>query len=379
MLTSAIPAQAHDSPAVPLPVAGADPTLAAPPLEPDIPVSRVTAWQDDAALLLRERANLGPVFRRGERVILLDAAHNHLVLADDGARFVPLAREADLPVDLPVDLAVLERALGAELGRWRAGTVRFQSAMAMTLARALVPAVTGLAYGSGPAERLANALGTLDDGRSLLRRAMPRGLPSSPMGARKALAQGLHQAGCTAPGLLDAVQASHATALRVLGTLVRHLADTPDWQDTLRAEVRSAYRPAAGTGAAPETLELVDMATNEALRLMSGPLLVERRVAADVMVGEHRLEAGTLVAISPALTHADPALWPEPQRFDPLRFAAPRAAARARGAWIGQETLPDGAGPAVLAAARLGIAHLLDRFVLAPAGEGGKVLLRHAD
>ncbi|WP_148291682.1 hypothetical protein, partial [Novosphingobium sp. B-7] len=136
MLTSAIPAQAHDSPAVPLPVAGADPTLAAPPLEPDIPVSRVTAWQDDAALLLRERANLGPVFRRGERVILLDAAHNHLVLADDGTRFVPLARQADLPVDL----AVLERALGAELGRWRAGTVRFQSAMAMTLARALVPA-----------------------------------------------------------------------------------------------------------------------------------------------------------------------------------------------------------------------------------------------
>lgn len=375
MLTSAIPAQAHDSPAVPLPVAGADPTLAAPPLEPDIPVSRVTAWQDDAALLLRERASLGPVFRRGERVILLAAAHNHLVLADDGTRFVPLAREAALPIDL----AVLQRALGAELGRWRPGTVRFQSAMAMTLARALVPAVTGLAYGSGPAERLANALGTLDDERSLLRRAMPRGLPSSPMGARKALAQGLHQAGCTAPGLLDAVQASHATALRVLGALVRHLADTPDWQDTLRAEVRSAYRPAAGTGAAPEALELVDMATNEALRLMPGPLLVERRVVADVMVGEHRLEAGTLVAISPALTHADPALWPEPQRFDPLRFAGPRAAARAPGAWIAPATLPGGAGPAVLAAARLGIAHLLDRFALAPAGEGGKVLLRHAD
>ena len=374
MLTSAIPAQAHDSPAVPLPVAGADPTLAAPPLEPDIPVSRVTAWQDDAALLLRERASLGPVFRRGERVILLDAAHNHLVLGDDGTRFVPLAREAALPIDL----AVLQRALGAELGRWRPGTVRFQSAMAMTLARALVPAVTGLAYGSGPAERLANALGTLDDERSLLRRAMPRGLPSSPMGARKALAQGLHQAGCTAPGLLDAVQVSHATALRVLGALVRHLADTPDWQDTLRAEVRSAYRPAAGTGAAPEALELVDMATNEALRLMPGPLLVERRVVADVMVGEHRLEAGTLVAISPALTHADPALWPEPQRFDPLRFAGPRAAARAPGAWIAPATLPGAAGPAVLAA-RLGIAHLLDRFALAPAGEGGKVLLRHAD
>ena len=375
MLTSAIPAQAHDSPAVPLPVAGADPTLAAPPLEPDIPVSRVTAWQDDAALLLRERASLGPVFRRGERVILLDAAHNHLVLGDDGTRFVPLAREAALPIDL----AVLQRALGAELGRWRPGTVRFQSAMAMTLARALVPAVTGLAYGSGPAERLANALGPLDDERSLLRRAMPRGLPSSPMGARKALAQGLHQAGCTAPGLLDAVQVSHATALRVLGALVRHLADTPDWQDTLRAEVRSAYRPAAGTGAAPEALELVDMATNEALRLMPGPLLVERRVVADVMVGEHRLEAGTLVAISPALTHADPALWPEPQRFDPLRFAGPRAAARAPGAWIAPATLPGAAGPAVLAAARLGIAHLLDRFALAPAGEGGKVLLRHAD
>jgi hypothetical protein len=189
MLTSAIPLQDVDPALLPLPGLISD--TDAPDCDEAVPwravpVSRALAWGDEAALLLRERARLGPVFRRGERVILLDPAFNRLVLDDDGALF-PRAEPGGA---LALDTAVLERVLAAELARWREGTIRFQPAMAMALARALVPAVTGLAPGSGAAERLANALSTLDEGRSLLRRAMPRGLPSSPIGARQALAQG---------------------------------------------------------------------------------------------------------------------------------------------------------------------------------------------
>ncbi|GHC97800.1 cytochrome P450 [Novosphingobium pokkalii] len=382
MLTSAIPLQDVDPALLPLPGLISD--TDAPDCDEAVPwravpVSRALAWGDEAALLLRERARLGPVFRRGERVILLDPAFNRLVLDDDGALF-PRAEPGGA---LALDTAVLERVLAAELARWREGTIRFQPAMAMALARALVPAVTGLAPGSGAAERLANALSTLDEGRSLLRRAMPRGLPSSPIGARQALAQGLRAAGADAPGLVDSLQASHALALRALGTLVRHLADTPDWQDTLRAEVRSPHRLSTPAGVETATQdglrELVDMATCEALRLMPAPVLVERRLLAPLAIGAHRLEAGTRVAISPAATHADPALWPDPQHFDPLRFARLRTAERAPGAWIAADVLPAPVAPVVIAATRLGVAHLLARFGLATAGEGGKLLLRRAD
>jgi hypothetical protein len=94
-----------------------------------VPVSRALAWGDEAAPL-RERARLGPVFRRGERVILLDPAFNRLVLDDDGA--VPQGRARRRP-------RARYRCAGACPGRRTgpagASTIRFQPAMAMALAR----------------------------------------------------------------------------------------------------------------------------------------------------------------------------------------------------------------------------------------------------
>jgi hypothetical protein len=335
-------------------------------------------WGDPLARLLRDKARLGPVFRQGKRVMLLDARFNRLVLDDDGTQFAPVTGAIDAPAaDAAVlDEAVLGAVFRAELARWRPGTVRVQPALAMMLARALVPAMTGLAAGSGAAERLAGALATLDDGGSLLRRAMPRGLPSSAMGARQAMARGLAQAGHADPATLETLQQCHASSLRLLCTLARHLAETPDWQDTLRAEVRSAHT-VGSVGAV--ALELVEMATHEAWRLMPAPLLVERRLVAPLPLGEHSLEAGTVVAISPAATHGDAGLWPEPARFDPLRFSQARVHDRPDGAWLAKALLPLAVARGVEQVARQAVAQVLDRFALAPAGEGGKVALRLAE
>lgn len=384
-----------------VPLAGhAEPLVNAAPMPALMPLPESGSglgWGDPLTRLLRDKARLGPVFRQGKRVMLLDARFNRLVLDDDGTRFAPLAGDEGGLGDAPaVDPAVLDESvpdpalpdpavldegvLGAvfraELARWRPGTVRVQPALAMMLARALVPAMTGLAAGSGAAERLAGALATLDDGGSLLRRAMPRGLPSSAMGARQAMARGLAQAGHADPAMLETLQQCHAASLRLLCTLARHLAETPDWQDTLRAEVRSA-RGAGSTG--PVALELVGMATHEAWRLMPAPLLVERRLVAPLPLGEHGLEAGTVVAISPAATHGDAALWPDPARFDPLRFSQARVHDRPEGAWLAKALLPPAVARGVEQVARQAVAHVLDRFALAPAGEGGKVALRLVD
>jgi len=48
-----------------------------------------------------------------------------------------------------------------------------------------------------------------------------------------------------------------------------------------------------------------------------------RRCAADTEFGHISIPRGTLVLYSPYLTHRDPALWPEPLRFRPERFAGP--------------------------------------------------------
>ena len=106
---------------------------------------------------------------------------------------------------------------------------------------------------------------------------------------------------------------------------------------------------------------------------------MERRLTAPVALGDHRLEAGTVVAISPAATHADPVVWPAPQCFDPLRFTGPHVHGRPRGAWIATDVLNPAVARAVGSAALLATAHLLDRFALAPAGEGGKLVLSLAD
>src|SRR5262245_19370168 len=60
----------------------------------------------------------------------------------------------------------------------------------------------------------------------------------------------------------------------------------------------------------------------------------------DDVIGGYPIPAGTTVFLSPSLTHRHPAVWAEPERFDPDRFGAERAAARPPDAY-----LPFAAGP----------------------------------
>src|SRR5205807_2181159 len=44
----------------------------------------------------------------------------------------------------------------------------------------------------------------------------------------------------------------------------------------------------------------------------------------DDRIRGYRIEAGSIVLLSPFVTHRHPAFWPEPDRFDPDRFAVDR-------------------------------------------------------
>ncbi|MFJ2191352.1 cytochrome P450 [Kitasatospora sp. NPDC087861] len=69
-------------------------------------------------------------------------------------------------------------------------------------------------------------------------------------------------------------------------------------------------------GADPQAL------VSETLRLYPSAWLLPRHAVEDDVIDGHRIAAGTDVLACPYLTHRDPALWPDPERFDPTRFAA---------------------------------------------------------
>ncbi|MFI9007892.1 cytochrome P450 [Actinosynnema sp. NPDC053489] len=109
-----------------------------------------------------------------------------------------------------------------------------------------------------------------------------------------------------------------------LHLIARH----PDVERRLHAEVDAVL---AGRTAGPgdlAALELTGRVVTETLRLRSPVYILTREVTADTELGGHPLPAGTVVAYSPYPIHHDPALHPDPHRFDPDRWDPSRKPAR---------------------------------------------------
>jgi cytochrome P450 len=68
--------------------------------------------------------------------------------------------------------------------------------------------------------------------------------------------------------------------------------------------------------------------------------VISRTAVRDIEIDGYRVEAGSVLGFGVWAVQRDPALWPDPLRFDPDRFAPGRAKARDR--W---QYLPFGAGP----------------------------------
>jgi cytochrome P450 len=91
---------------------------------------------------------------------------------------------------------------------------------------------------------------------------------------------------------------------------------------------------------ADPALELTTRVVHESLRLCPPAAVVARLAMRDVMVDGWRVPAGSNVVVGIMALHTDPALWPDPQRFDPDRFLPEHS--RGRDRW---QYLPFGAGP----------------------------------
>jgi cytochrome P450 len=132
------------------------------------------------------------------------------------------------------------------------------------------------------------------------------------------------------------MMAAHDTITSSATSLVMMLGRHPEWQDRLREEI-------AGLGlndeegvphGALDRLVLTEYAFKEALRMVPPVPSMPRRALRDFEFRGYKIPAGTFVGLSIAYTHKMPEHWPEPQRFDPMRFTPEASRGRHKYAWV---------------------------------------------
>ncbi len=168
------------------------------------------------------------------------------------------------------------------------------------------------------------------------------------------------------------MMAAHDTITSSATSMVMLLARNPEWQERLRAEI-ATLDPAVAVHEQLDRLVLTEYAFKEALRMMPPVPSVPRRALKAFHFGGHHIPAGTNVGIGITYTHRMAEHWPDPERFDPMRFTPETSKGRHRFAWV-----PFGGGAHMCLGLhfatmqmRLLIVHLLSRYrIEAPAGSG---------
>ncbi len=131
------------------------------------------------------------------------------------------------------------------------------------------------------------------------------------------------------------MMAAHDTITSSVTSMVWYLAREPEWQQKLREECLSAAPAGQALGYDDlGKLERTEMFFKEVLRMIAPVPSIPRRALRDFTFGGYGIPAGAAVSVSPAFTHQMEEYWPDPERFDPLRFTPDQVKARHRFAWV---------------------------------------------
>ncbi len=162
--------------------------------------------------------------------------------------------------------------------------------------------------------------------------------------------------------MLTVLIAGHDTTTALLAWTFYLLGSHPEVAAQLQTELEQSLHgqaPASPSGWQPR---LLDAVIKESLRLYPPIHLGNRRAASDLEVEGCPIHTGERLMYSIYLTHHDPQVWPQPDRFDPSRFIdGPKSPPYGY--------LPFGAGPRAcmgaaygMVEARLVLARLLQTF-----------------
>jgi cytochrome P450 len=111
--------------------------------------------------------------------------------------------------------------------------------------------------------------------------------------------------------------AGHETTANALAWTWYLLAQHPNIAD----EMRSVIGDRLPTAADYPRLQFVEMVLAESMRLYPPAWAISRLAIEDVEIGGWDVPRNAVVVVSQAVAHRDPRWWPEPDRFDPRRFA----------------------------------------------------------
>jgi cytochrome P450 len=142
--------------------------------------------------------------------------------------------------------------------------------------------------------------------------------------------------------ILTILLAGHETVANALTWTWYLLARHPEAEARLHEELDRVLGARVPGFADLAELEWTRMVIEEAMRLYPPAHTISRTAIGEDRIGGVRVPPGAAITISAYLTHRNPNLWPDPERFAPERFAPGAVAQRHRFAY-----LPFGGGPRI--------------------------------
>ena len=137
--------------------------------------------------------------------------------------------------------------------------------------------------------------------------------------------------------------AGHETTSNALTWTWYFLAQHPDVEARLHAELQAVLNGRAPTVADLRDLPYTEMVLKESMRLRPPAWILNGRTTLqETTIGGYTIPVGSTVFVSPYQLHRLPEYFPDPERFDPDRFSPENEKKLPRYAY-----LPFGAGPRI--------------------------------
>ena len=114
--------------------------------------------------------------------------------------------------------------------------------------------------------------------------------------------------------------AGHETTANALTWTWYLLSKNSHVLEEMRAEVDSVVGTGVPSAADIRRLTYTRAVIEEGMRLFPPAWLIEREAVNDDVIDGYEIPAGSILMVSPYVTHRHPELWPNPEAFDPRRF-----------------------------------------------------------
>ncbi len=117
--------------------------------------------------------------------------------------------------------------------------------------------------------------------------------------------------------------AGHDTTSVTLACTLLQLALSPEWQAILHEEIDTTLGGRPPTATDVDRLPWTGRVVREIMRLYPAAHGMARSTLGDEVLDGYRIPAGSWIEVSAWGVHHSPAVWTDPDRFDPRRFDVP--------------------------------------------------------